>query len=142
MIRRAFLQALALAALAAVPATLSGFWQVKMVQKEEPLAPGEVSVARAREWGKKVLFVDARPRARFEAGHIEGALLLNEEEWDQLYSPFTDYYVDHDDQQIVVYCDGGGCEASHEVAERLKRELNQQNIFVLKGGWPAWQQKP
>jgi rhodanese-related sulfurtransferase len=90
-------------------------------------------------WGDKALYVDARPRQRYEAGHIPGAILLNEEQWDSLFPLFSDAF--DPDKTIVVYCDGGGCEASHEVAGRLRKALGIETIFVLKGGWPAWQQK-
>jgi rhodanese-related sulfurtransferase len=90
-------------------------------------------------WGDKVLFVDARSRQRYEAGHIPGAILLNEEQWDTLFPAFSDAW--DPDKTIVVYCDGGGCEASQEVAARLRKALGVETIFVLKGGWPAWQRK-
>jgi rhodanese-related sulfurtransferase len=136
VIRRAFLQALALAGLALFPAFVSGLLQLK---HEEPLAPGEIHPAGARKLGDKALFVDARPSQRYEAGHIPGAVLLNEEQWPSLFPVFLDAW--DPDKTVVVYCDGGGCEASHEVAERLRRELRVETIFVLKGGWPAWQRR-
>ena len=39
---------------------------------------------------------------------------------------------------VVVYCSGFGCEASHLVARRLK----ERGIpaVVLSEGWPAWQE--
>src|SRR4051794_10750419 len=112
MMRRTLVQMLILAAIAAGPALISGLVQVK--KKEEPLAQDEVRPATARTWGDKVLYVDARPRQRYDAGHIRGAILLNEEQWDSLFPLFSDAF--DPDKTIVVYCDGGGCEASHEVA--------------------------
>lgn len=136
MIRRALLQALLLLAIAAAPALVSGLLQLK---KEEPLGPGEVRAATARQWGAAVLFVDARPKARFDAGHIPGAVLLNEENWDDLFPAFSDAW--DPDKTVVVYCDGGACDASQHVAARLREALQANNIFVLKGGWPEWQRK-
>lgn len=136
MIRRAFLQALVLLLIAAAPAVVSGLLQVK---KEEPLGEGEVRAATARQWGASVLFVDARPQARYDAGHIPGAVLLNEENWDDLFPAFSDAW--DPDKTVVVYCDGGACEASQHVATRLREALQVKNVFVLKGGWPEWQRK-
>jgi rhodanese-related sulfurtransferase len=136
VIRRAFLQALVLGAIALVPAAISGALQLK---KEEPLQAGEIRSATARQWGEKALFVDARTRARFDAGHIPGALLLNEEEWDDLFPKLADAW--DPDKAVVVYCDGGNCDASHRVAKRLEEALSVETVFVLKGGWPAWQRK-
>ena len=44
-------------------------------------------------------------------------------------------------RRVVVYCDGGGCEASRHVADRLRDKLGMKSVFVLKGGWPAWQRE-
>ena len=37
----------------------------------------------------------------------------------------------------IVYCDSLACEASEDVAKRL-REFGVAPVFVLKGGWQAW----
>lgn len=135
MIARAFRQLLLLAGLALIPALVSGAIQLQW-KKNEPLAPGEIRAATARMWGDQVLWVDARPRARYDSGHIEGAVLLNEDEWDTLVPGFLDVW--EPEKAVVVYCDGGGCEASHEVASRLRRDFSIETVYVLKGGYPAW----
>jgi len=125
-------------ALALVPALVSGAWQLAW-KKEEPLAPGEVRLAMAREWGDKVQWVDARARAKYERTHLPGALLLNEDEWDTLVKPFIDEW--DPDKTLVVYCDGGTCDASHAVAARIRKELSIRDVFVLKGGFAEWEGK-
>ena len=138
MIARAFRQLAALLALALLPALVSGAIQLKW-QKPAPLGDGEVWLETARMWGEKVLWVDARPRAKFDRDHIPGAALLNEDEWVRLVGPFLDVW--EPEKTIVVYCDGGSCDASHAVAKRIKEELGVDNtIWILKGGWDAWQQ--
>lgn len=136
MSARTLRQALLLLALAALPALVSGAMQLQ-THREEPLAPGEVRVATAQLWREHVQWVDARPQARFDAGHIPGAILLNEEQWETLLPKFLDAW--DPDKTVIVYCDGGHCDASRAVAERLRGELQIQSTFVLKGGWPAWQ---
>jgi len=131
-------QAALLLALALLPAIVSGVVQLRW-NAAEPLAPGEVKAATVREWGAKVQWVDARPRDKFAAGHIEGALLLNEDEWTKLVPAFLDAW--DPDHPIVVYCDGGNCEASHRVAQRIREELKIGNVHVLKGGLPTWSAK-
>ena len=138
MIRTLARQAALILALALLPAIVSGVVQLRW-QSAEPLAAGEVKAATVREWGAKVQWVDARPRDKFAAGHIEGALLLNEDEWKKLVPAFLDAW--DPDFPIVVYCDGGNCEASHRVAQRIREELNIGNVHVLKGGMPAWSAK-
>lgn len=132
---RALRQAMALLALALLPALVSGALQLGW-RDSEPLAPGEIRAATAREWGSKVQWVDARPRDKFDAGHLPGALLLNEDEWNKLVPAFLDAW--DPDRPVVVYCDGGSCEASHAVARRLREELKIGDVHVLKGGLTAW----
>lgn len=138
MIARVARQLAVLLGLALLPALVSGALQLQW-HPSEPLAPGEVHLATAQMWGDQMQWVDARSRAKFEHAHIPGALLLNEDEWDALIAPFLDAW--DPDKTIVVYCDGGGCEASHKVAERIRADLKIGNVYVLKGGWGAWLKK-
>jgi rhodanese-related sulfurtransferase len=136
MIARAFRQLIVLLALAAAPALVSGVVQLKW-QPPPPPAADEISFEAARKLGDQVLWVDARPRAKFEREHIPGAVLLNEDDWVRLVGPFLDAWAQ--EKTIVVYCDGGSCEASHHVARRIKEELQIENaVWVLQGGWDAW----
>ena len=138
MIARTLRQLALVFALALVPALVSGAWQLQW-RKQEPLAPGEVRLATARMWGDQVQWVDARSRTKYERTHIPGALLLNEDEWDKLVGPFLDAW--DADKTLIVYCDGGSCEASQAVAERIRTELKIGGVYVLKGGWAAWEGK-
>lgn len=99
------------------------------------LKEGEVLLETALEW-KDAFWVDARPRREYETEHVPGALLLNEDEWNALLPDFLDIW--QEDRPIVVYCSSLSCEASHAVAERMRRELALPKVFVLKGGWEAW----
>ena len=117
MIVRALRQFVLLLALALLPAIVSGAIQLKW-QKPETIAADEVTLGTAQSWGDKVLWVDARPRAKFEREHIPGAVLLNEDEWVRLVGPFLDEW--ELEKNIVVYCDGGSCDASRAVAKRIK----------------------
>jgi rhodanese-related sulfurtransferase len=135
VIALAFRQFLILALLAVVPALVSGAIQLKW-QKNEPLAPGEIRAEAVRLWKDQVVWVDARPRARYDTGHIDGAVLLNEDEWDALVPEFLNVW--DPEKAVVVYCDGGGCDASHDVANRLRRDFAIETVYVLKGGYPAW----
>ena len=125
--------------LAIAPALLSGWihprrpaWNV------DTLAAGEVSLAQVRNWRTAPLWIDARPRVDYEADHIPGALLLNEDEWDGLMAGVLAKW--HPPVRIVVYCDSRECQASTHVAERLREDFRMSNVFVLHGGWSAWQE--
>lgn len=101
------------------------------------LRPGdqEIAAAEAREWhGRGALFLDARPIAFYEMSHIPEALPLPEDDFDRWFRRIEPRLRSSLD--IVVYCSGFGCEASHLVARRLKEKGVQ--AFILSEGWPAW----
>ena len=60
------------------------------------LNEGEVNLASAMKIAaqSEVVWVDARGQADFELGHIPGALLLNEDDWDTFthWSGYIDVY--------------------------------------------------
>ena len=102
-----------------------------------PVDSALISVVQAKNWGDSVLWVDARPEEDFARGHIPGAVLLNEDEWDgQLRTLLTAWSPE---RKLVVYCSARSCNASHAVAERLRNEVGLKNIYVLEGGWEGWQ---
>ena len=69
---------------------------------------------------------------------MEGAILLNEEHWEELIPAFLDAW--DPEKTIVVYCDGGKCDASRAIATRLRDELKLESVYVLQGGWTAWRE--
>jgi len=101
------------------------------------LQEGDVEVgapeARTR-LDQGALFLDARPIAFYEMSHIPGALPLPEDDFDRAFAKIEPRLRSSFD--IVVYCSGFGCEASHLVARKLK----ERGIpaIVLAEGWPAW----
>jgi rhodanese-related sulfurtransferase len=104
------------------------------------LHPGEetetVTVAEARErLARGALFLDARPFDFYELGHVPGALSLPEEEFEAAAARLEPELRRRPD--IVVYCSGEGCEASHIVARRLRGRGIA--AAVLQDGWPAWE---
>lgn len=104
------------------------------------LQEGELSLQMAMEVAaeQEVFWIDARTHANFTAGHIPGAILLNEDDWDGLFGAFLDSW--NGEAKIVVYCGSGGCQASHLVANRLREELGFKDVWVLHGGWGAWEE--
>ena len=80
-----------------------------------------------------VFWVDARSDEYFERGHLDGAISLNLERWEELLLGFLDSWPP--DATVVIYCSSQACLRSHEVAERLQDELGVEEIYVLKGGW-------
>ncbi len=102
----------------------------------DPIRPVEITLAEFAP-GEPVLWLDARPPAAFAAGHIPGALALNEDAWEAGLPAFVEAW--RPEQRIVVYCDSAQCHASEAVARRLMREFGATRVYVLKGGWESWQ---
>ena len=83
------------------------------------------------------LIVDARRRDEFDAGHIPGALSLDAEHWDEALPDFLGAWSP--ERPVVIYCGGQACGLSKEVALKLLHDLPEARVYVLKGGYPAWQ---
>ena len=140
MMARALRQLLVLLGLAVIPALIQAALHRSPPVAAEVALDGEILLADALKLGSRVLWVDARTRGQFERSHIPGAVLLNESQWDALAGGFLDVW--ETESVIVVYCDGGGCDASHAVARRIKEDFQLENeIKVLKGGWKAWERQ-
>ena len=86
-----------------------------------------------------VLWVDARGVDAYEKEHVPKALLLNEDDWEQLIIAFLDAW--NPDITVVVYCTSAACNASQAVALRLTTDYEIENVYVLKDGWDAWKNK-
>lgn len=102
-----------------------------------PPAEDEVTIAEVdMKWKGDVLWIDARSRALYEKHHVPGAVLINEQERDQLL--FDNISLLQDNKKpIVVYCDSGACQASRKIREHLKYNMAIDQIFVLHGGWDS-----
>ena len=101
----------------------------------QPGEPAEIQAAEAKErLDKGALFLDARPYLFYKLGHIPGSLSLPEDQFDAAFAKLEAPLKDSLD--IVVYCSGMGCEASHIVARKLRDK--GMPAVVLHEGWPAW----
>jgi rhodanese-related sulfurtransferase len=81
------------------------------------------------------LFLDARPRDFWRMNRIPGALPLPEDDFERGFAEIESQV--RRAKAVVVYCSGFGCEASHNVA----RKLRERGIAagILDEGLPAWQ---
>ena len=83
------------------------------------------------------VFVDARSAFDYEAGHIPGALHLSSHaSAARLREVLASYPAD---SRVIAYCSGSGCQSSSTLAKRLVEESVRDEVYVLTGGWPAWQ---
>ena len=128
-------QAASLAMLALVPAFATALLHPKRPAFTDQIREGEIVVADVMRAPSEYLWIDARSAAHFAARHVPGALPLNEDAWDELLPAVLEAWPTG--RPAIVYCDSRACEASEEVAKRL-REFGVAPVFVLKGGWQAW----
>jgi rhodanese-related sulfurtransferase len=133
-------QALILMALAFLPGIGQALYFRDKVSWQSPVPASEiVTLAQARAWGRNAIWVDARPDVEFERDHIPGAVLLNEDRWNELLPQFLATWSP--EKRVIVYCSSQSCNASREVARRLRDEAQLKNVFVLQGGWEEWLKK-
>ncbi len=133
-------QALILAALALIPGLGQAIYFRDKISWQSPVPASEmVSVTQARAWGESAIWVDARPDEEFGREHVPGALSLNEDRWNELLPQFLAVWSP--EKRVVIYCSSQSCNASREVARRLRDEAQLKNVFVLEGGWEEWLKK-
>lgn len=133
--RRALIQAIVIAVLAAIPAVLSAFFHPKRPDCADTLADGEISARVAIREAGRYFWIDARSARDFDERHIPGALLLNEGDWNTLLPPVMQAWPAG--TPAIVYCSSRQCRTSRNVARKL-REFDVAPVFELKGGWEAW----
>ncbi|MFI5356028.1 MAG: rhodanese-like domain-containing protein [Opitutales bacterium] len=127
--------------LAAVPALVAARWHPRRPGLATADVPSlSVTAAQSLAANQPVLWIDARREPDFAHAHIPGALQLNEDAWETLLPAVVAVW--RPGQTVIVYCDTQSCNASREVAARLQRELPMKPVYVLEGGWAAWQRAP
>jgi len=133
-------QALVVAALSLLPGVGQAIYFRDKVSWRSPIPPSEmVSLDQARSWAGNVIWVDARPDDEFAREHVPGALSLNEDRWNELLPQFLAAWSP--EKKVVVYCSAQSCDLAREVTERLRKEAQVPDVFVLEGGWEAWVKK-
>ena len=87
------------------------------------------------------VFFDARRSSVFREGHIRGARSISvwEADADEKVKAFLDEGRDPN-APIVVYCSGGDCEDSHELAQKLWG-VTFDNVYVYRDGFPDWEKR-
>ena len=133
-------QIILLAAAALVPALGEAIYFRDRVSWKSAIPASElVTVGQARAWGDAAMWVDARPDEDFARDHVPGAILLNEDRWNELLPQFLTAWSP--EKKVVVYCSAQSCNAAREVAKRLRDEAQLKTVFVLEGGWEEWRKK-
>jgi len=84
---------------------------------------------------REAVFVDARDAEDFAAGHILRAMNLPVFAFEKHWEVFAQNVAP--ELSLVIYCNGGDCEQSHKLAERLK-QAGYSRISILGDGYFGW----
>ena len=101
--------------------------------------PYEINLATAmvlymKRTKSNIHFVDSRDAKLFGEGHIPGALNVS---YDHLEQDADKFLALPKEDLIVLYCDGGDCHLSHDLAEwALANDYGRLAVFT--GGWAEW----
>lgn len=105
----------------------------------DPDLPDEyISVARAFElWDEGMPFIDARTDAERVVGTVEGAIHLETKDFigiraDQVLAQIDPAFP------VVIFCAGGECDASENVAQRLIGR-GYVEVYIMHEGFGAWE---
>lgn len=95
--------------------------------------------ARIKYDSQAALFIDAREKGEYTAARVANA--VNIPAGDVVTRPESvDFTFLEKPVEVVVYCDGASCRASHIVAERMLA-LTPRHIYILEKGFPDWAAK-
>jgi len=112
-------------------------WSEKLAQKQQ--AGGFPAVSLAEAMGAfsrgEALFLDARDPDFYKLGHIPGAVNLPVHEFESVLPRMRERLETA--PWLIAYCDGGSCEASVELTERLFL-VGIDRVSVFPGGFQQW----
>ena len=130
-------QSLFLVLLSVMLASLTFFIHPEPPGLEEK-SPWAMSIIDIQNYESEILWVDTRKETDFHSGHITGAILLDEENWDE---GFENFLMEWDgESRIVLYCDSLECGKSANTAKLLRDDYGIEHVYYLIGGWNAWKE--
>ncbi len=126
---------------------------------ESKLAPAPSASEEPKEWeedglqfvnlpwvrphfdDQTALFVDARKPAEYAEGHIPGAINISHFQSEELVPQFKEDLLSL--PVIIVYCNGGECEESMELAADLSGyyDVEADRIRIYRGGFKEWSER-
>ncbi len=80
----------------------------------------------------QIVLVDGRAKTAYDIEHIPGAVSLPTESEPAEFLAFATKHPQN--TAIVVYCGSENCDAAHELAEKLRKELGFTNVKEMPGG--------
>lgn len=107
---------------------------------DAPVPEGTMTLRRSHElWEQGAYFIDARHHDQYDAGHIEYALRLTSGEFDTDFE-YANWVMEQipQDGTVVIYCVGGDCDASKNVAARLE-QFGYTDLRIMGAGYNEWE---
>ncbi len=98
-----------------------------------------IDLARAKAlWDEGLaVFIDARPLHQYEEGHIQDAYWMPASEVSAAMIFEIQKWAGGYAGPVVIYCVGGDCDASENVAVRLEEALFT-NLLIMRDGYDDW----
>ncbi len=97
----------------------------------------EIDLAKAWElFQAGAPFADARFVEDYEKGHVEGAFWITTEQFMNGNTPAALEFLDKS-SWIVIYCSGGNCDASHNLAQFMSL-VGFNKCVIMKDGYQPW----
>jgi rhodanese-related sulfurtransferase len=112
------------------------------MNKEGFVEPENITGTLAKQlFDRNALFIDARTKPEYDSLHIKGALNFSYEEFHSLpyYQKKEMMRKFNKDGIIVVYCKGGKCEVSIDLAYDIAR-LGFKSVSIYRGGIHEWKE--
>jgi rhodanese-related sulfurtransferase len=81
------------------------------------------------------VILDARSAEEYQLGHVAGAGSLPDDKFEQAFPRLEGEL--RKASLIIIYCSGGSCGTSEEVAKKL-REKGIKNLAIDTDGLPGW----
>ena len=79
--------------------------------------------------------IDARSAENYKKAHIGKA--INIFPYDEESIVVQKIFELPQDKKLVIYCDGGQCDSSHELAKMIMN-FGFKNVYLYAGGWEEW----
>ncbi len=116
---------------------LRGEFRQALISREEYPGLVFISLPEVEElWhNRTAVVVDSRPVSEFRRGHIPGAISIPLEEVRSEASGLADRIPPS--RPLVIYCEGGDCLTSLNLARLLHRQ-GFRDLRIFSGGWEEW----
>ncbi len=87
----------------------------------------------------EAILIDAREPKEYKLGHLPDAINLLATQFGEYFEEIGDA-LPREGVKLIVYCQGGVCDESHQVLKHLET-LEFQNLYSYPGGWLDWKEK-